>query len=76
MEQIFDAVIVGAGQATRLSCDHRRRLNRARASEAASGVTVTTEPTPFILTNSRYLEQVVPVPQTGLCRLVDGLAMI
>jgi hypothetical protein len=37
------------------SCDHRRRLNRARAIEAASGVTVTTEPTPFILTNSRHL---------------------
>jgi hypothetical protein len=41
------------------SCDHRRRLNRARAIEAASGVTVTTEPTPFILTNSRLLVHMV-----------------
>ena len=37
------------------SCDHRHRLNRARAIEAASGVTVTTKPTPFILKNSRLV---------------------
>ena len=36
------------------SGDHWRRLKRARALEAASGVTVTTEPTLFILTNSRH----------------------
>jgi hypothetical protein len=41
------------------SCDHRRHLNCARAIEAASGVTVTTEPTPFILTNSRLLVHMV-----------------
>ena len=33
------------------SCDHRRRLNRARAIEATFGVSVTLEPTPFTLTS-------------------------
>jgi len=35
------------------SCDHGRRLNRARAIKGASGASVTHEPTPFTLTGSR-----------------------
>ncbi len=35
------------------SCGHRHPLNRARAIKAASGVSVTPEPTPFTLTGSR-----------------------
>jgi hypothetical protein len=36
----------------RYSCDHRRRLNRARTIEAAFEVSVTPQRTPFTLTGS------------------------
>jgi hypothetical protein len=41
------------------SCDHRRRLNRARAIKGASGASVTPEPTPFTLTRSRRTVEAV-----------------
>ena len=43
------------------SCDHPRALNCARAIEAASGVSVTSGPTPFTL--------------TGRCRTVEAAGL-